>query len=128
MAAGGTPPTFLNWTATEKTEEARREDQYLRHQHIARYNHQTRKDSSKPAKKAREDGLPQLRALLPRSIAQKVKRADIPALEISDACLEPPLSPACIDPFNVFCVQDLSGQAQYALKFCEFSLIGIRGG
>jgi hypothetical protein len=128
MAADRTPPTFLNWTATEKTEEARREDQYRRHQHIARFNHQIRKDSSKPVKKAREDGLPQLRALLPRSVAQKVKREDIPALKSSSTWLEAPLSPACIDPFNVFCVQDLSGQAQDALKFCEFYPIGISGG
>ena len=128
MAANRTPPTFLNWTATRKTEAARKEDLFRRHQHIARVNHQLRKDNSKPAKKTSEDGFPQLRALLPRSVAQKVKRVDMPAFKFGSAWLEPPLSPACIDPFNAFCVQDLSGQAQDALKFCEFSSIGIGHG
>jgi hypothetical protein len=128
MAVDRPSPIFLNWTPTRKAEVARKEDLFRRHQHAARVNHQMRKDHSKPRKQASEDELPQLRALLPKTVAQKMKRADLSACMFPNAWLEPPLNPACIDPFDVFCVKDLSGQAQHALKFCECPPIGLERG
>ena len=87
-----------------------------------------RKNHSKPAKQASKDEKPQPRALLPKTVAQKGKPADLSACMFPSAWLERPLSPTFMDPFDVFCVKDLSGQAQHALKFCEWPLSGLERG
>ena len=114
---------FLDWTPTRKADIATKEDLFRRHQHAARVNHQIRKGRAKAAKQTSEDEGPQLRALLPKTVAQKARRADLSSCMIPTAWLEAPLKSTCIDPFDVFCVKDLSGQAQHALKFCECPLI-----
>jgi hypothetical protein len=125
MAAGRLSPTFLIWTPTQKAEDARKEDLFRRHQHAARVNHQMRKDHSKTAKQVSKDERPQPRALFPKTVTQQTKGANLSACMFPSAWLERPLSPACIDPFDVFCVKGLPGHAQHALKFCEYPPSGL---
>ena len=125
MAVNRPSPTFLIWTPTKKAEVARKEDLFRRHQHAARVNHQMRMDHSKTAKQVSKDERPQPRALFPKTVTQQTKGANLSACMFPSAWLERPLSPACIDPFDVFCVKGLPGHAQHALKFCEYPPSGL---